>query len=259
MRNAAVVCAGLLTLMLPVAAQAQSANQSTAQSGWMPAGGHVFITFNALGQAGGDDVIDQARSVDVYDESGMTSASQRVEKAAGLVDFGGGYRTGSFGVGLSFTASKNTNAAEVSGSIPHPIFFDRPRTVATSVDGMEHKERVVHLQAYYFVPVAEKMDVGVFVGPSFYTVKQDYVTGLGAFTESSNFATVTLPVGRATAKKSPVGFNIGAEGTYSITPNVAGAILLRYSRATADLDLGGQEFKMKVGDFQIGGGVRLRF
>ena len=50
---------------------------------------------------------------------------------------------------------------------------------------------------------------------------------------------MSIPTGRGTAKDSPVGFNIGGELTYLITPNVAGAFLLRFSRANADLEFEG--------------------
>jgi hypothetical protein len=235
-------------LLLPAVAGAQQ-----------PEHGRVFLAFDGLFQAGGDATINQSASLTVYGESGTTSASQDIGTAAGLVDFGGGFRVKNFGAGVMFSALTNTTTATISGSIPHPFLVDRPRVVTGTQTGMEHQERVVHLDAYYFVPIDDNLDLGFFLGPSFYKVKQDYVTGLGAFQESSNFETVTLPVGRATASDSAAGFNIGAEATYAITRNVAAAALLRFSRATAELDLGGDTLTMNVGDFQIGGGIRLRF
>ena len=259
MRNAVVLCAGLLTLMLPSVAMAQAQAQPAAPSqGMMPFGGKVFVTINGLYQPG-KETIEQTATFDVYDETATTTASQDVKNGGGMFDIGGGYRTNKYGIGIAYTQFKSTNSASISGSIPHPIFFDRPRTVSSTLEGLEHTEHVVHVQAYYFVPVARKMDVAVFIGPSFFSVRQDYVTGLNAFTESSNFATVTIPTGRGTAKDSPVGFNIGGELTYLVTPNVAGAFLLRFSRASADLDFDGATHSMSVGNVQVGGGVRLRF
>ena len=79
---------------------------------------------------------------------------------------------------------------------------------------------------------------------------------LPSFTESSNFETVSIPAGHGTVKDSPVGFNIGGELTYTITPNVAGAFLLRFSRANADFSFEGAEVSMNVGNVQVGAGVR---
>ena len=261
MRNAVVLCAGLLTLMLPSVAKAQAQAPAPTQgqsNAWMPAGGRVFVTINGLYQPG-HETIEQAVSYGVYEETATASATQDVKNGGGMFDIGGGYRTNRYGIGISYTQFKSNNSAAISASIPHPLFFDQPRTVSITLDGLEHTEHVVHLQAYYFVPVAEKMDVGVFIGPSFFSVKQDFVTGLGAFTESSDFSTVTIPTGKGTAEDSPVGFNLGGEVTYSFTPNVAGAFLLRFSRANADFDFEGTDVSRNVGDVQVGAGIRLRF
>jgi hypothetical protein len=69
----------------------------------------------------------------------------------------------------------------------------------------------------------------------------------------------TIPAGKGPVKDSPVGFNIGGELTYTITPNIAGAFLLRFSRANADLSFEGVDVSMNVGNVQVGAGVRLRF
>ena len=68
-----------------------------------------------------------------------------------------------------------------------------------------------------------------------------------------------MALGRATASDSQIGYNVGAEATYKFTPNVGAAALLRFTRASAELDFGGQPVTMNVGDLQFGGGLRLRF
>jgi hypothetical protein len=269
MRNAVVLCAGLLTLMIPSLAKAQTQTpaQSQGQSNpWMPAGGRIFVSINGLYQPG-EETIEQSTSYSVYEETAIASATQNVKNGGGMFDIGGGYRTSRYGIGISYTQFKSTNSASISGSIPHPLFTDQPRAVSSTLDGLEHTEHVVHVQAYYFVPVARKMDVGVFIGPSFFSVRQDYVTGLNTFNpphdppqfEPPPYQTVSIPAGRGTAKDSPVGFNIGGELTYMLTPNVAGAFLLRFSRANADFDFEGASHSMNVGNVQVGAGVRLRF
>jgi hypothetical protein len=245
--------------MVPSLAKAQAQAQSQGQSNpWMPAGGKVFVSINGLYQPG-KETIEQSVTYTAYDEQAQASATQDVKNGGGMFDIGGGYRTNRYGLGISYSQFKSNNSASVNASVPHPLFFDRPRNVSTTVDGMEHTEHVVHLQAFYFVPVAEKMDVGVFIGPSFFSVKQSYVTGLTSFSESSDFETVSIPAAEATAKDSPVGFNIGGELTYMFTPNVSGAFLLRFARANADFQFDGSDFSMNVGNVQFGGGVRLRF
>ena len=180
----------LLALVVPSAAHAQAT--SGTQAG-------IFVSVNALGQGGEGELIDQTESWTVYGETATQQALQQVSMSGVVFDFGGGFRTNRFGLGVAFSASKDTNTGVVSSSIPHPFLFDRPRTSLTDIDGLEHKERVLHLQAYYFIPIQERAEIGLFLGPSFFSVDQDYVTGLGSFTESSNFETVTVSTGRATA------------------------------------------------------------
>jgi hypothetical protein len=245
---------GVALLMLGVAASARAQSASG-----MPAGGHIFFSVNGLGQAGDGELIDQSQSQTVYGETGTVSASQGVPLAAGVLDFGGGFRSDRFGVGAAFTTSNSTNTGVAVASIPHPFISNRPRTSTTDIDGLEHKERVLHLQAYYFAPVAEKAEIGLFIGPSFYSVTQDYVTVPSGFTESSGFDTVSVPFGHATASDSQLGYNLGAEATYKLTPSVGAALLFRFTRASAELDLGGQPVTVNVGDVQFGGGLRFRF
>ena len=242
----------LLALVVPAAAHAQ------ATSG-MPAGGRIFVSVNGLGQGGDGELIDQTVSWTVYGETATQQALQQVSMSGVVLDFGGGFRTDRFGLGAAFSASKDTNTGAVASSIPHPFLTNRPRTSVTDVDGLEHKERVLHLQAYYFLPIHEKAEIGLFLGPSFFSVDQDYVTGLGSFTESANFETVTVQTGRASASDSQVGYNVGAEATYRFTPMVGVALLLRFTRASPEFDFGGQPTTVNVGDVQFGGGLRLRF
>jgi hypothetical protein len=252
MAKSVLVRVALLCLVVPAVAHAQSASR--------PAGGRIFISVNGLGQAGDGDVITQSQSSVVYDEPATATATQQPAFPNGLFDIGGGFRTDQFGIGVAYTAAgTGTGTAVAVTAIPHPFLFNRPRTVVTDIDDMEHKEKVFHIQAYYFMPVAEKFELGLFVGPSFYSVKQDYVTGLGTFSETSNPDVITVALGKATASDSHVGYNIGAEGTYSFTPNVGAAVLLRFTRASVDLDLGGQPTTMNVGDIQFGAGLRFRF
>ena len=251
MSNSVVVRLALLSVLVPAGVQAQTASGS--------AGGHIFISVNGVGQAGSGDVIEQSHTSTVYDETATATATQSVGMPDFLLDVGGGFRTSQFGVGVAFTAGSDSGTAVAVTSVPHPFLFNRPRTVTTGFDDMEHKERAVHLQAYYFVPLDDKFELGVFVGPSFYNVKQSYVTGLGSFSETSNPDVITVSLGTATASDSQIGYNIGAEASYAFTRNVGAALLLRFTRASVELDLGGQPMTMNVGDLQFGGGLRFRF
>src|SRR5690349_11465906 len=145
MRNAVVLCAGLVMLTLPGVALAQTQSAQTQSGGYMPVGGRVFVTINGLYQPG-EETFEQNASYGVYDETATATALQTVKNGGGMFDIGGGYRTKNYGIGLSYTRFKTTNSAAVTASIPHPLFFDQPRTVSTTLEGLEHTEHVVHLE-----------------------------------------------------------------------------------------------------------------
>ena len=61
-------------------------------------------------------------------------------------------------------------------------------------------------------------------------------------------------------KDSGLGFNIGADMTYSIHQNIGAGLLLRYTYGSIGFDLGnGETSDIKVGGFQIAVGARVRF
>ena len=63
----------------------------------------------------------------------------------------------------------------MTGSIPSPIFFNRPRTLDQEVV-LERKEKAAHLVIGWVVPLGAKFDVLVFGGPSFFRLEQDAVS-----------------------------------------------------------------------------------
>jgi hypothetical protein len=74
---------------------------------------------------------------------------------------------------------------------------------------------------------------------------------------------VTVPANTQTANPSPeiqtatkVGFSFGGDVTYLVRPRVGIGGMARYVAAHADLP---SAPNLKIGGFQFGGGLRLRF
>jgi hypothetical protein len=160
-----------------------------------------------------------------------------------------------------YTSLKSSDNGTITGSLPHPLFFDRPRTFTTTVENLEHKEKAVHVQAILFIPFVEKVDFAVSVGPSFFTTTQDFARGVLFSENPPSFNSVTIDaVDVATIKESSVGFNLGMDVTYSVTPMIGAGAMLRFTRSSADFSLAdGVSTSVDAGGFQIGAGVRLRF
>jgi hypothetical protein len=69
-----------------------------------------------------------------------------------------------------------------------------------------------------------------------------------------------MTVSQATTTGSQIGFNIGADMTYRFANNFGIGAIVRYAAATVSLEPeGGDTADVKVGGFQFGGGLRIRF
>ncbi len=138
----------------------------------------------------------------------------------------------------------------MTAAVPHPLFHDRRVETTATVDA-KHSEKAFHLQAIWTMPVTDKMDASFSLGPSFINVSQELVTNITVEPGTQN-ATPALETQSDTA----VGFQIGADLSYLLTPRYGVGGFMRYVGGTAGLP---SVPDLKLGGFQIGGGARLRF
>jgi hypothetical protein len=237
--------AGVLALCLFAAPSVASAQ--TMQ--WTDKG---YITVSFGGQVG-SHTLDTNSTFPLYDETATVTSTQKV-KGGALFDIGGAYRVWGQNLlaGVSFTHTSSDADVSITGSIPDPVFFERPLTVNTTQGGAQHSENALHLDAVYMIPVANKLDVGVFGGPTIFFVKQDTITSL---TVTEPGPTVNAPLSEV--KKTTVGINFGVDVQYLVANKIAVGGLARYAWGSADID--GATDNLTVGGFQIGAGIRYRF
>jgi len=194
--------------------------------------------------------IDSTVSFPLYDETATVSSSQSTGNGF-VFDIGAGYKfTPSLAAGLSFSTFGSKADASVTAKIPHPLFFDQPLTVNTSATGLERTERDVHVRLFWFLPVSDKMDVALSAGPSIVKLSQQLASGTVAN------GTQNLTVTTTTESKTGVGFNLGADGTYLVTPKVGVAIFIHYVIAKMDLP---SVSGVGAGGVQVGVGLHYRF
>ena len=234
-----------LVMAMLMAAGAANASAQTQP----PPANLGFLNVNFGAQPGSHDV-GTNQSFPLYGETATFTTVQENGSGA-LFDITGGYKIRpSFGAAVGFSNFSNTSDAAVATSIPDPLIFDRPRAATATVPDLEHSERGIHLQAVWFVPVTDKIDVALSAGPSFFMVRQDVVSmSVTPGTQTTNFSTPT-------EKKTGIGANIGVDGTYLITRNFGAGVFLRFAGAKVDLP---SVEGLGVGGFQAGGGVRVRF
>ena len=178
-----------------------------------------------------------------------------------LLDVSGGVRVAPYfalGVGMSRFMIEET--AGVSAQVPHPIFFNRDRSISGASPPLTRRETAVHLQALVVVPVTRSFTVTGFGGPTLFEVEQQLVTDVN-FTHAYPYDTATF----SSAVTSPqsadtVGFNVGADVAFYFTGNVGVGWLTRYSRAMVEVpSASGETLDIEVGGLHTAVGLRLRF
>ncbi|MGE5246412.1 MAG: hypothetical protein ACM3SQ_19480 [Betaproteobacteria bacterium] len=209
----------------------------------------IFLSVDVGAQVGSHSV-NTNTSFPLYDETATVTSSQKVG-AGPVIDFGGNYRVWrNLALGLMFTTFSRTVDGSLSATVPSPIFFNRPTTVNVTTPGLKHSEFGTHIQALYYFPVGEKLDLAIYGGPSIVHLSQDIPTAtVPAGTQNTN-------VSVSKAKGTAAGGNVGAEISYMLTSRYGAGFYMRYAGGSVDLPTAKG---VKVGGFQVGGGIRVRF
>src|SRR5260221_14054050 len=215
--------AGILTLCLCAAPQIASAQtmQGTDKG---------YVRGKGGAQAGSHD-LSESGSFSLYEETATFTSTNKV-KGGAMFDIGGAYRVWGHNLlaGLSYSHVASKSDGSLTGSIPDPIVFGRFRAVTKAFTGLKHSENAVHLDAIWMMPVPNKIDVAVFLGPTIFSVKQDTIPSL-TITEPGPTITTSL----AQASKTAVGFNIGVDAQYMLRKRYGVGAVARYAGGAVPL------------------------
>ncbi len=179
--------------------------------------------------------------------------------AAGF-DVEGGYRLWrNMAVGLGLTAVSRSTTATVSGSLPNPIYLNRPVAISGSVDS-SNSQLGIHLQAAWVIPMSPRMNLMLFGGPSIFSVKQTIVEPEGVTLSSGYpFDSGTVTAATTEASKTAFGFGAGADVGYFFSKSMGVGGMVRYTWAPVSFPVSGQpSVEMHAGGFQVGAGLRVR-
>jgi hypothetical protein len=231
-------------------------------------GSRFFFNFSVGGQAREQTFTDSS-TFTIYNETGSNAAAHSIGGGTLFDTMVGARVWKSLAVGIAYSSLKNFNDATVGVRVPHPVIFGQSRTATATVSDLEHSENVVHLQFMWIIPLTSKFQLTAMVGPSFYTVRQT-VANVKAPEDivdpppynNLSIRTVTL----TDVKDSPVGVNVGVDGTYWIRTikgiGIGAGAFVRYSGASLDFPVADgvtRDTELKAGGTQGGGGLRLRF
>lgn len=234
-------------------------NQALAQGATWADRGYINVGW---GVESGSTAMTDTRTSTIYEESAtVTTASEFT--SGSLFDVGFGIRAWrNLTVGVAYHQEQNDSDAQVTGSIPSPIFFNRPRTLS-GTEPLDRKEMATHLTIGWVVPINDKLDVMVFGGPSFFRLTQDVISNVSPNETGATATTISATLTTTERKKSATGFNVGADATYIVWSNdnirVGVGGFVRYAQAETDIEMLVTEQPTKVGGVQFGFGGRLRF
>ena len=183
--------------------------------------------------------------------------------SGGILNIGGGLRVWrSFGVGVGASVLQNTDDITGSGSVPNPLFFDRPRSVTYAETGLKRREVGIHISAIYVVPFSGRVMFSIFGGPTIFRARQDLISDieLGPELDAPLFGTVTVAsVSTVSISKTGVGGHIGFDGTFLLNDQLGVGGFFRYTGGSVDLPTGNTMTSVDVGGAQLGGGLRVFF
>lgn len=249
----------VLMLVVMFGVCAGVAKDANAQGATWADRGYVNIGF---GVESGSSSITDTKNLVIYEEA-ATVTSNTTWTSGSLVDAAFGLRVWrNMTVGVAYHQEENDADGELTGTIPSPIFFNRPRTLSQEVV-LERKEKAAHIVIGWAVTINEKFDVLVSGGPSFFRLEQDVVADVEIGERGSPFTEVVARPTIETRKKSLAGFNVAADATYILWSNddvrVGAGGFVRFTQASGDILMLVTEQSTDVGGVQFGFGGRIRF
>jgi hypothetical protein len=194
-----------------------------------------------------------------YVETATVEAAYRV-RSGPLYEGGASVRLWRWvGAGVTVSSFTDRTEARVTGSIPHPFFFDRAR----ALDGrapVTHRETSVHGQVAVFVPVGARLLLVAGGGPSVVSVEQSFVTSVD-YDEAYPYDTVTFRRAETTRVRArKVGAHVGADLVVRLGTNLGAGLLVRYTQVKVGLEpADGRSIRTEAGGWQAGAGFRVLF
>lgn len=247
----------VVAMMMVCGVFAGAASPASAQMATWADRGYINVGW---GVESGSSAMSDTRTSTVYEET-ATVTSAATFTSGSLFDVGAGLRVWkNLTVGAAYHQEQNDTDGELTGSVPSPIFFNRPRTFSATVPGLERKEKATHAMIGWVFPFGDRFDAMIYGGPSFFRVEQTVVSNV-TFTEGATNVVATPT--ETIRKKSQTGYNVGTDVTYIVWSNdsirlgVGG--FFRFSTADLNLEMLRSEQETKAGGAQFGFGARLRF
>lgn len=236
-----------------------AARDASAQTPWED---RVYMNIG-FGVESGDSTLTDTRPLTIYEETGSVTTTSTFTSGS-LFDVGAGFRIWkNLSAGISYHQEQNDADAAISGSAPHPIFFNQPRSFSATASALGRKESAVHAQFGWMVPVNNRLDVLVSGGPSFFRLEQEVIASVTVTEKGPPYTEVAVSGTREVRKSSATGYNVGADVSYMAWENDSVRLglgaFIRYATAETTVLMLATEQPTTVGGLQFGFGARFRF
>ena len=185
-------------------------------------------------------------------------------------DFGGGFMFSRvLGAGIQFTGTAHEDEADLFIRIPHPLFFNAHATDESVTDSkLKRAEGGVNLSLVAALPMSNpNWRLRFYGGPTYFRLQADAVTDIiysqqfGLFSTANNVDITSFT--REEVEETAWGFHGGVDVGFFFNKHVGIGGFARVSRGTVTFDASDfaadDDVEVKVGGFQAGGGLRIRF
>jgi hypothetical protein len=194
-----------------------------------------FDRFAYVDISAGDQV--QARTLSmssdftVYDETATITTYQKVGSGV-LEGAGAGVRVSeNIALGGDVFYFRRTEKSSIVAVVPDPLLFSQPATTTLGGPNLRHRELTANITLTWIRPLKERLDLGVFGGPSFIRLSQD-VPVASIVSSARPAASAVL-----TRTGTTIGANAGARLDYAFTRRI-GHLPLRMSVSDLQFNCG---------------------
>ena len=241
-------------------------SDAVAQSQWMTLSDRAYININGAFQGTSDAAFTETLTDTLYGEAANYELKNGLSIGGSTFDVGFGARVwNNVAAGLSISSVTTSSSLSATGTVPHPLFYNRARNVTYQASDLSQSNLAYHVQFSWFVPLSDDFDVAIFAGPSFFTIDHRRGT-LPVSIENSgtllNNAVMTK-LATQTSSGTATGVNAGIDATYHLMEfmgaGVGAGVMVRWSSGSVDLATATGTQSVDAGGVQIAVGARLRF
>ena len=194
-------------------------------------------------------------------------------KGGGVVDGGVSFLLWrNLGIGLDVSNFRTIHGAQINSKLPHPFFFDLPRTTTGGAGGLERQELGIHIRALWVSQIADWLVVSVSGGPSIISATQDLVSAVHHTEVGFPFSEVVFSGHTLNSQSdTTTGFNAGIDidsfflhqvpflRNFEVMKHIGVGLLLRYVQGVVVLRVENDPIPVDLGGLQVTSGLRFRF